>query len=152
MSSVKLISLAALVVVAICPAQPPSQPPLDFEVASVHPAGQKPPGLFPAAGKVTGGPGTADPTRITYTWALVRVLLMDSFGVPLDQITGSDWVMGQDARFDITANVPAGATKDQAREMLLNLLKERFHLTFHTEKKDFDLYTLVVAKGGPKLK
>jgi uncharacterized protein (TIGR03435 family) len=35
--------------------------------------------------------------------------------------------------------------------MLLNLLKERFHLTYHTEKKDFDLYTLTVAKGGPKL-
>jgi uncharacterized protein (TIGR03435 family) len=36
--------------------------------------------------------------------------------------------------------------------MLLNLLKERFHLTFHREKKEFDMYTLVVAKGGSKLK
>ncbi len=36
--------------------------------------------------------------------------------------------------------------------MLLNLLKDRFHLTYHREKKDFDLYTPVVAKGGLKLK
>jgi len=77
---------------------------------------------------------------------------MTAFEVPLDQISGSDWVMGQDARFDIVANVPEGATKDQANEMLLNLLKERFHLTFHREKKDFDVYALTVAKGGPRLK
>jgi uncharacterized protein (TIGR03435 family) len=36
--------------------------------------------------------------------------------------------------------------------MLLNLLKNRFHLTYHSDKKDFDIYTLVVAKGGSKLK
>jgi uncharacterized protein (TIGR03435 family) len=60
--------------------------------------------------------------------------------------------MDQHFRFNISANVQPGATKEQAHEMLLNLLKERFHLTYHTEKKDFDLYTLVVAKGGPKLK
>ncbi len=37
--------------------------------------------------------------------------------------------------------------------MLLNLLKERFHLAYHREKtRTFDLYTLTVAKGGPKLK
>jgi uncharacterized protein (TIGR03435 family) len=83
---------------------------------------------------------------------LARVLLMNAFALPLDQISGSDWVMGQDARFDISAIVPAGATKEQANEMLLNLLTERFHLAYHREKKDFDLYALVVAKGGPKLK
>lgn len=107
---------------------------------------------MPAAGEITGGPGSDDPTRIAYTWVLTRRLLMTAFGVPLDQISGSDWVMGQDGRFDIVATVPAGATKEQANEMLLNLLKERFHLTFHREKKDFDMYTLVVAKGGSKLK
>jgi uncharacterized protein (TIGR03435 family) len=82
----------------------------------------------------------------------MRYMLMRAFALPIDQISGSDWVMGQDARFDIAAVVPAGATKEQADEMLLNLLKERFHLTYHSEKKDFDLYTLVIAKGGPKLK
>jgi uncharacterized protein (TIGR03435 family) len=60
--------------------------------------------------------------------------------------------MGPDARFDISANVPPGATKEQANEMLLNLLRERFHLAYHSEKKDFDAYALVVAKSGPKLK
>jgi len=89
---------------------------------------------------------------MTFTWVPMRVLLMRAFALPLDQISGSDWVMGQDARFDISAIVPSGATKEQANEMLLNLLKERFHLTDHSQKKDFDVYALVVAKGGPKLK
>ena len=143
--------LAVIVAGELCLAQTPA--PVTFEVASVHVASSTPPYTpIPAAGEIRGGPGTADPTHVTYTWVLVRRLLMESFGLPLDQILGSDWVMGQDARFNISAIVPAGATKEQAREMLLNLLKERFDLTYHTEKKDFDLYALGVAKGGPKLK
>ena len=130
-----------------------AQSPLRFEVGSVRPAGSTPPYTpIQAAGEITGGPGTGDPTRMTFTWVVMRRLLMTAFALPLDQISGSDWVMGPDARFDISANVPPGATKEQANEMLLNLLKERFHLTYHSEKKGFDAYSLVVAKGGPKLK
>jgi uncharacterized protein (TIGR03435 family) len=36
--------------------------------------------------------------------------------------------------------------------MLRVLLKERFGLSLHREKKEFSLYALEVAKGGPKLK
>lgn len=135
----------------LCQAQ--TTTPANFEVASIRAASQKPPRTpMPAAGEITGGPGTNDPTRMTFTWVLIRRLLMSAFAVPLDQLSGSDWVMGQDARFDIAAIVPAGATKEQANEMLLNLLKDRFHLTYHREKKEFDMYSLVVARGGPKLK
>jgi uncharacterized protein (TIGR03435 family) len=97
-----------------------------------------------------GGPGTNDPTRMTFTWTPMFRLLTSAFALPLDQISGPDWLMGQDVRFDIAAILPAGVTKDQANEMLLNLLKDRFHLTYHLEKKDFDLYALVVAKGRAK--
>ena len=146
-----LIILAAVMVVGLCQAETSTPP--SFEVASVHSARSTPPYTpIPAAGEIKGGPGTGDPTRMTFTWVLVRRLLMIAFALPLDQISGSNWVMGQDARFDISAIVPAGATKEEANQMLLNLLKERFHLTYHSEKKNFDLYALVIAKGGPKLK
>jgi uncharacterized protein (TIGR03435 family) len=146
-----LTVFASWAMAGLCLAQTPA--PLGFEVASIRAANSTPPYRpIPAAGVITGGPETADPTRMTFTWVLVRRLLMTAFALPLDQISGSDWVMGQDARFDISANVPAGATKEQANEMLLNLLTERFHLAYHREKKNFDVYTLVVAKGGPKLK
>jgi uncharacterized protein (TIGR03435 family) len=55
-------------------------------------------------------------------------------------------------RFDIVAKVPKGATKEQFRVMLQNLLRERFKLTIHREKKDSQIYELVAAKNGPKLK
>lgn len=148
---IRLIAVATLLIFELSQAQ--TDAPLRFEVASVRPAGLKVPySGIPAAGDVRGGPGTSDPTRMTFTWVLVRRLLMQAFALPLDQISGSDWVMGQDARFDLSAIVPSGTTKEQANEMLLQLLKERFHLAYHTEKKNFDLYLLNVAKGGPRLK
>ncbi len=35
--------------------------------------------------------------------------------------------------------------------MLRRLLSERFNLVFHREEKEFSIYVLTVAKGGPKL-
>ncbi len=152
MGSTARLCLNAFALPLFCWAQTPAQP-LRFEVASVHVADAKPPqNPMPAAGVIGGGPGTTEPTRITYRWVLMRRLLMEAFGVPFDQLSGSDWVVGEDARFDIVANLPDAATKDQVPEMLLNLLKDRFKLTYHREKKEFDMYALVIAKGGHKLK
>jgi uncharacterized protein (TIGR03435 family) len=36
--------------------------------------------------------------------------------------------------------------------MLRKLVSDRFKLTFHREQKEFSIYALTVAKGGPKLK
>ncbi|HUY94731.1 MAG TPA: TIGR03435 family protein [Terracidiphilus sp.] len=40
---------------------------------------------------------------------------------------------------------------DERKAMLQNLLADRFKLVVHHQPKDFPLYALVVAKGGPKL-
>src|SRR5262249_53234678 len=55
-------------------------------------------------------------------------------------------------RFDITATMPPDTTKEQFHVMLQNLLAERFKITLHREKKELPMYSLVVTKGGPKLK
>ncbi|MGO9255964.1 MAG: TIGR03435 family protein [Bryobacteraceae bacterium] len=57
-----------------------------------------------------------------------------------------------DTRFDITAKIPPGTTKEQFRLMQQNLLAERFKLTVHHEKKESQVYELTVGKNGPKLK
>jgi uncharacterized protein (TIGR03435 family) len=57
-----------------------------------------------------------------------------------------------EGRFEVTAKVPAGATKEQFRLMLQNLLAERFRMTVHREKKEVPVYELTVAKGGSKMK
>ncbi len=138
-------------------AQSPPQAGLTVEVASARMSGPLPPNSppIPAVGIMSGGPGTSDPRRITYTRVLMRRILVNAFGVRPDQIVGPSWVNDNDAAtapaYDIVANVPPNATKEQLNLMLQNLIKERFHMTLHREQKDFDAYTLVVAKGGPKL-
>jgi uncharacterized protein (TIGR03435 family) len=119
-----------------------------FEVASIKPA---PP---PTGGMIlvmmSGGPGSADPGRVTFTNMTVKNILMRAYEVKSYQISGPGWLDSE--RFDIVAKVPQGATKEQFALMIQNLLAERFKLTLHHEKKDLPMYALVVAKNGPKLK
>jgi len=56
------------------------------------------------------------------------------------------------ARFDFTAKVPEGATKEQFHRMLQNLLVERFQLTLHHERKEMAIYELTLGEKGPKMK
>src|SRR5262249_1031983 len=44
------------------------------------------------------------------------------------------------------------ATIDDVHTMLQNLLTARFHMKVHFDKKEMQAYTLVVAKGGLKMK
>jgi uncharacterized protein (TIGR03435 family) len=53
--------------------------------------------------------------------------------------------------FDLVARVPEGATKQEFRTMLQNLLAERFSLRLHIQSKEFPAYELVVAKTGARL-
>ena len=119
---------------------------LTFEVASVKPAAPQ------ANGSVgmRGGPGSRDPGRIAYTNVTLKNVLVNAYDVLSDQISGPNWL--DSSRYDIDAKIPADTTREQFRVMLQNLLAERFHLRLHREKKDFPVYELVVAKGGPKLK
>jgi uncharacterized protein (TIGR03435 family) len=55
-------------------------------------------------------------------------------------------------RFDFTAKIPPGTTKEAFRLMLQNLLADRFKMAVHREKKQMQVYELTVAKNGPKFK
>jgi uncharacterized protein (TIGR03435 family) len=87
----------------------------------------------------------------------VQMLLQQAFGVEADRIMGAPaWV--KSSAFDIEAKVaPEDAPKldklkmEQRRGMLLPLLVERFNLKYHHETRELPEYSLVVAKGGPKL-
>ena len=88
----------------------------------------------------------------------LQMLIRQAFGVSEDRILGEpDWT--RSARFDINAKVAPedapklkGLSMQQRFAMLLPMLQDRFGLKFHRETKDLQVYTLVVAKGGPKLK
>ena len=120
-----------------------------FEVASVKPSGPPPQGQR-IEGYLQGGPGTADPARITDSRVTLQGLIRAAYGVDFDQIQGPGWIAEE--KYDIMAKVPPGATKDDLKVMLQHLLEERFNLAFHHITKDFPVYELTVAKGGAKLK
>jgi uncharacterized protein (TIGR03435 family) len=118
-----------------------SQP--QFEVASIRPSEP-----ITAQG-VTAG--------VHIDGAQVRCLLLslkDYLGIAYKlkeyQIQGPDWLAS--ARFDIVAKLPAGATAEQVPQMIGALLADRFQMKTHRDSKEFPVYSLVVGKGGPKLK
>ena len=118
-----------------------------FDVASVKPA-------HPPAGitrfTMSGGPGTDDPGRISYTNIMLKRVLLSAYRVRPWQVSGPDWL--DSLRFDITARVPEGATQEQFQTMLRNLLVDRFRMAVHKETREVPIYALVVGKNGPKLK
>ncbi len=120
---------------------------IKFEVASVRPAGV--PQSGPGRLRMSGGPGTADPERITYPNVTLKNILSKAYGVENDRLLGPNWLDSE--RYDIAAKVPPGATKEQLNAMLRNLLVERFNLAIHHETKVVSVYELTVAKNGPTL-
>ncbi len=122
---------------------------LEFDVATVRPAAPRGPDEGSLVGR-TGGPGSTDPERVRYRMISLGSLLVESYGVPSDRVIAPSWV--QTERYDIAAKIAPGTTREQYAIMLRNLVVDRFHVTSHTEKRDFPAYDLVVAKSGLKMK
>jgi uncharacterized protein (TIGR03435 family) len=141
----------AWVVAAAALAQTADGPPM-FEAASIKPSGKGQ--LIDVLGVVIpqpmrGGPGTSDPGQISFANASLKTLIAAAYNVNRYQVEGPKWL--DLAGFNIVAKVAPGATKEQVRLMLSNLLAERFQLALHIEKKELPIYALVVAKGGLKM-
>lgn len=136
-------ALALLPALAQTPADKPT-----FEVASVKPAPPPTPGPFRTG--MRGGPESSDPGQATFSNVNQRFLLATAYNVQDYQISGPGFLDIE--RYNVVAKVPKGATKEQFRLMLQDLLAERFHMTLHRETKQLPLYALVVAKSGPKMK
>ena len=116
-----------------------------FEVASVNSAAEK------RFGRFSGGPGSSDPERITYESTTLEILIRNAYKLepyPF-QISGPAWLTTE--WYSVTAKLPPGTTVEQYRQMMANLLAERFGLVCHRVMKDFAGYEITVAKGGPKL-
>jgi uncharacterized protein (TIGR03435 family) len=88
----------------------------------------------------------------------LAMIVHQAFGVSDDRILNEpDWV--KSTRYDMEAKVSPedapklkGLTQAQRGFMLLPVLEDRFGLKLHHETRELNVYTLVVAKGGSKLK
>jgi len=115
--------------------------PLQFDVASVKPTGDRnQPGL------ITRPPGSRSYHGVNM--ALMNYLTV-AYQVRPAQISGPDWLTTE--FFDLEAKADRTCTVDELHVMLQNLLLERFHIKLHRESKDQPAYALVADKGGPKL-
>jgi uncharacterized protein (TIGR03435 family) len=86
----------------------------------------------------------------------VKMMLQNSFGVREDIIYGLPGWAGS-KHYDIVAKVSdadaatlKALTRDDRKQMMMQLVTDRFRLKSHIEVKELPTFDLVVAKGGPK--
>ena len=148
----RFVAAPLLLVFAACGAFAQAGAKLEFEVVSIK--ATAPPevngGVIGLRVFASGGPGSQDPGMWRCENFSLRNLITFAYSLNSFQLTGPDWL--QEQRFDISAKVPEGTTREQFNIMMQNMLTERFQLTVHHEAKDMAKYDLVVAKNGPKLK
>jgi uncharacterized protein (TIGR03435 family) len=114
-----------------------------FEVASVKPNN---------SGSGSSSESTV-PGRLTATNITISSLIQSAFGLKDFQIAGAPgWL--RDDKYDIAAKT--GTTKDlnekELRPYLQALLADRFRFRYHRETREMQVYSLVIAKGGVKMK
>ena len=125
---------------------------LEFEVASVKPSEPITPAMV-QSGKLHVGM-KIDGSRVDIGNFSLLQLITKAYDVKNYQVQGPGWMMSPATaqRFDIVANLPAGATKGQVPQMLQKLLADRFKLVIHKDSSERKVYALVVAKTGLKVK
>jgi len=142
MSRLFLATAVAAVVPVLAVAQAKPQR-LQFEAASIRPTPTVEIGV--KIGMHTDG------AQVRFDFLSLRDLTRIAWQVKDYQVTGPDWIASE--RYTVTAKVPEGNfTEDQKREMLQNLLIDRFGLKYHNEKKEFAVYALEQGKNGVKMK
>jgi uncharacterized protein (TIGR03435 family) len=88
--------------------------------------------------------GTLTATNVT-----LRQMVATAYGLTGPRIIGPDWL--DNDYFDFLAKSPKGVPDSELKPMLQALLKDRFKLTTHLEKRELPLYYLVVAENGAKM-
>ena len=79
-------------------------------------------------------------------------MIQQAFGIRASQIEGAPgWI--ETDKYDL--NATTGTTKDlidaELRPYWESLLTTRFRMKYHRETKEMQIYSLTVAKGGPRL-
>jgi len=139
------VSTLALCVAGTVAQTPAPRPKFDsFEVATIKPT---PPDV---QGRFIRMDGTNHFTERAYT---VKLMIAAAYDLNPKTISGGPSWMNTEI-YDIEAKTPGAVrpTHDEQMAMLRSLLTDRFKLTFHREQKEFSIYAMEIAKGGPKLK
>ena len=115
----------------------------EFAVASIRPGAESV--KFEKDGETRIEPGVLHMRDVT-----IETCIKWAYNVQRPQVSGAGILTSE--RYDITAKPDAPSSEEQMKLMMRALLKDRFNLAFHTEKKELHSFALIIAKGGPKLK
>jgi uncharacterized protein (TIGR03435 family) len=101
-------------------------------------------------------------SKFTATNVPLKMLIEFCYDVPQSRLLGGgDWIdsmtfdieaKSDNAADDLMQSLPQDEAKRRKQEMIRTLLADRFKLAIHMETRELPIYSLVVAKGGPKLK
>lgn len=80
----------------------------------------------------------------------IGVFLRQALQKPDYQIVGAPGWLDTE-RYSITAKAPEGTPPSAMTVMMLNLLKDRFHLTTHLETREQPIFNLVIARADGRL-
>ena len=144
--TLRLLSLAGLIVVLTVFSVRMSGESLEFDVVSIKRNATSEPGA-----RIQSLPdGTAIITNAPITFALSRIV-----PVPLRDVVGlPEWANTE--RYDIAAKPPIGSTSLQRRDMWRAMFEDRLKLAMHVEERKRDIFTLRLAdrdsRLGPQLK
>jgi uncharacterized protein (TIGR03435 family) len=119
-----------------------AQAPRTFDAASVKRNPDRPgPGIVAVTGR-----------RISAPFVTLRMLVQVAYGVEQDQVTGGPPWIDSD-HFEVNATAPAGASIDDVRLMLRQMLAERFGLAARKETREGPAYVLSFSgQFGPKMR
>jgi len=123
--------------------QPETETRMAFEVASIKPN--------PSEENRTPHSNKENPGGIDYKYISISDLIRKAFSIK----TNFQLILPrgyQQKPWEIAAKAPANSRMQDFPLMLRSLLADRFHLAFHHETREMQVYELVVAKGGSKLK
>jgi uncharacterized protein (TIGR03435 family) len=133
----RIILLAGLILLPL-----PSQgQTTSFETASIHPNKD--------------GEGGRDriepsPSRLTMLNTSLFACVSWAYHLQRYQLAAPGWL--EDERFDISATATSPVKEEDLRLMLRALLRDRFGLAVHVEKRSLGGFELAIARGGIKMK
>jgi len=148
-----------------------------FEVATVKPWQRPPAPPPPAPSESTAPPKPVGPARIApgngggqrtdrvHTILPAQLLIAFAYNVPFGfegkrVLGGPEWMANdqyeiqakiEDSLYAAMQKMTPAQQREQVDLMEQSLLAERFKLKVHFETREMPAYTLVIAKGGPKL-
>src|SRR5688572_7064844 len=115
--------------------------PATFDVASIR---------LNTSDAAGGGGGPRPGGRYIYTNMPVRSLIAIAYGLPNDRLIGAPaWLAT--TRYDINATGKENPVRAETEQMFRALLRDRFRLAVHPEKRELPVYSLVVARPDGRL-